>query len=76
MNKFDLECRKFERLPQRHQISTTVHFTIEEVFETLESVDIYMSKYHSMIDPVVNKNFENILITRMDQINVKTFIKI
>ena len=35
MNKFDLECRKFERLPQRHQISTKFYFKIEEVFETL-----------------------------------------
>ena len=35
MNPFELENRKFERLPQTHQLYITFTSTIEEVFEDL-----------------------------------------
>ena len=34
MTTFELNYSRFEQLPQRHQLSTKFHFTIEEVFET------------------------------------------
>ena len=37
MNKFELDYRKFERLPQIQQLSTTFNSAIEEVFGTLET---------------------------------------
>ena len=37
-----LDYIKFERLPQIQQLSTTIQYTIEEVFETLETADIDM----------------------------------
>ena len=54
---FELNYRNFEWLPQRHQLTTTFHFTIEEVFETLDTEDLDMSTAHSIIDPIVNRNF-------------------
>ena len=49
MTIFELYYRKFERLPQRHQLSTIFNYTIEEVFETLETVDVDMSTAHYII---------------------------
>ena len=59
MNTFELEYIKFEQNPQRCQISTNFHLTIEEVFDTLETADVDMSESHSMIDPIFNRNFGN-----------------
>ena len=42
MTKFEPDYRKFKQLPQRHQLTTTFQFTIEEAFETLEITDIDM----------------------------------
>ena len=58
---FEPEYRNFEQLPQRYQLSTTFHFTIEEIFGTLETANLDMSKPHSVIDPIVNRKFGNIL---------------
>ena len=59
MTPFELDYIKFERLPQIHQLSTTFTPTIEEVFETLDISDIGMTSPHSIIKPIVNKNFGN-----------------
>ena len=59
MTSFEIYYRKFERLPQIQQLSTTFNPTIEEVFETLDTADIDMSSSHSMIKPIVNHNFGN-----------------
>ena len=59
MSYFEIEYRSFELLPQRHQLSTTSHFTIEEVFETIEKANVYTSKSHFTIDPIFNRNFVN-----------------
>ena len=52
------------------------HFKIEEVFETLETVYVYMSTFYYIIDPVANRNFGITFTTIMDQINFNTYIKI
>ena len=57
MTSFELEYINFEQLKQIHQLSNTLHFIIEEVFETLERVDVYLSTDHTMVDPIVNRNF-------------------
>ena len=59
MNTFELDYRKFERLPQRQQLSTIFNSTIEEVFETLETAGLYMLTDHFMIEPIFNLNFGN-----------------
>ena len=59
MNTFEQYYRKFERLPQRHQISTICSSTVEEVFETPEIADVDMSTDHSIIEPIVKWNFVN-----------------
>ena len=59
MTTFQLKYRRFERLPRRHQISTIFNSTIEEVIETPETVDVYMSTAYSVIEPIVNHNFGN-----------------
>ena len=42
MNRYKIKYRKFEQIQQRNQLTTTLHFTIEEVFETLEIADVDM----------------------------------
>ena len=61
MTTIEIYYRKFEHLPQKHQLSTIFNSTIEEVFETLETADIDMSTDHSMIEPTVNRYFVNTL---------------
>ena len=57
---FELDYRRFERLPQRHQLSTIFNSAIEEVFETLETSDKEISTAHSIIEPTAKRNFGNI----------------
>ena len=59
-NPFEIYHRKFERIPQRHKISTIFTSTTDEVFETLETADADMTTYQSIIEPIVNRNFGNI----------------
>ena len=59
MTNLELDHIQFKRMPQKHQFPTTLHFKIEEVFLTLDTYDVYMSTDHSMIDPIVNRNFGN-----------------
>ena len=59
MTTFEIEYRNSELLPQINQLSTMLHSTTEEVFETLETEDIDISTAHSMIDSIVNRNFGN-----------------
>ena len=42
-NPFELDYRKFEHLPQSHQLYTTSIYTIEKVSETLETADSDMT---------------------------------
>ena len=57
MTNSELEYRNFEQLPQRHKLSTTFKSKIEGFFETLYTADVDMSTDHSMIYPIVNRNF-------------------
>ena len=59
MAPFELDYRRFERLPQIHKIFTIFTSTIEEVFETLETADLDIPTSHSIIEPTVNRNFDN-----------------
>ena len=53
--------RKFERNPQRRQLSIHFETTMEQVFETLETANIDTTTIYSpnMVKPIVNRNFEN-----------------
>ena len=55
MTTYELQYRPIVCNPQRHQLTTTFHHTIEEVFETLEIEDVDTSIAHSTIDPIVNR---------------------
>ena len=59
MTALKLEYRNFKVLPQIHKLSTMFHFIIEEVFENLETADVDMSTSHSIIYPIVIRNFDN-----------------
>ena len=49
----------FEHQTQSQQLSLTFTLKIEEIFEALETVDIYMTPSDSMIKPIANRNFGN-----------------
>ena len=59
MTPFELCYRKFECIPKIHQLSTTFTPTPEEVFETLYTAYIGIKSSHSIIEPIVNRNFWN-----------------
>ena len=59
MTLYELDYEKFECLPQIHQLSTTFISTIEEFFEILETVDIYVTLPHSIIETILNRDFGN-----------------
>ena len=59
MTPFELDYRNFERLPQIHQLFTIFNSTIEKFLKTLETADIDMTKSHSIIGPIVNRNLGN-----------------
>ena len=59
MTPYKIYYREFECQTQSHQLSTASTSTIEEVFETLDTVDIDMESSHSMIEPIFNRNFSN-----------------
>ena len=42
MTTFELQYRNFEQISQRHQLSTTFQYKIEEVFETIKTEDVDM----------------------------------
>ena len=67
MTSYELEYRRFERQPQINQLYLTFTPKMEERFETLDTADIDMNPYHSIIEPIVNRNFGNTL-----QISVNT----
>ena len=46
-------------MTQRHQLSTILHFTIKEFFETPDTYDADMSTAHYNIFPIVNRSFRN-----------------
>ena len=61
ISTIELENRQFECNSQRHQLSNTFQFTIEEMFETLETADVYITtaNYSTLIETIVNRNFGN-----------------
>ena len=59
MNPFELYYRMFEPHTQRQQLSLTFTPKIEEIFETLETADIYTTPSHSIIETIFNRNFGN-----------------
>ena len=61
MTLFQQEYRRFERKPQRHKLNNKFSFTMEEVFEGLETSDFEMitTRSSNMIEPILNRNFGN-----------------
>ena len=59
MTIFELDYSKFERNQQINQLSTTFNFTVEGVFEILDTEDLDMPSAHSIIDPISKKNYDN-----------------
>ena len=59
MTIYEPDDNFFECIPQSHHISTAFTSTIEEVFENIETTDIDMTSSHSMIEPIVNRDFGN-----------------
>ena len=59
MTPFELDYRRFERQPQIQQLSLILTPKIDGRFETLETTYIYINLSHSMIEPILNKNFVN-----------------
>ena len=49
----------FERPPQSDHLSIIFTPKMEEIFETLETLDLDMNSYHSMIEPIVGINLGN-----------------
>ena len=58
MTLFELEYKTFDHKPQIHQLNNSVSFTMEEVFETLETVgvDMKIERSSKIIEPMVNRN--------------------
>ena len=46
-------------MPQSDQISNIFNPKTEEIFETIETADIDMNISHSIIEPIINRNFGN-----------------
>ena len=59
MTTFELYCINFECLPKIQQLSTIFNSTIEELFETLETVFVDMSTAHSIVEPIFGRDFGN-----------------
>ena len=59
MDSFEIYFKRFERQLQSNQLSIIFNTSIELIFETLETADIDMNLSHSIIEPIVNKNFLN-----------------
>ena len=57
MISFEIDIRRFERQTQRNQLPIIFTPSMEVIFETLETADIGMTPFHSMIEPIVNGNF-------------------
>ena len=62
----------FERHPKNQQIYITFTPTIEEVFETLDKTDIYITLSYATVEPIFNSNLTIHSNIRMDQISVNT----
>ena len=61
MTYFEMDYRKCQPKPQRHQLSIDFEITAEQVFETLEIADINIKTTGSpkMVEPIVNSNVGN-----------------
>ena len=53
--------RNFECKPQRYQLYNIFSFSMEEVFETLETavIDMTTTRPSNMIESIINRNFVN-----------------
>ena len=60
MTSFEIYFIIFESQPQSNKLSIIFAPSIELIFGTLETAEIYMNPSHSMIEPIVNRNFGNI----------------
>ena len=62
MTSFELEYRKIEGNPYRHQLNNIFPFIMEEFLETLEAADAELIKTRSpdIIELLFNRNFGNI----------------
>ena len=61
MTYFEIYYKRFEHQPQSNQLSIIFTPSMEVIFETLKTADIEMNLYHSIIEPIFNRNFGNIL---------------
>ena len=61
MTYFEMDYRKIERKPQRHQLYVYFEITMEQIFEILEAEDIETTttSYPNMIEPIFNRIFGN-----------------
>ena len=59
MTSFELDFKRFEHQPQSDQLSEIFTPSMEGTFKTLQTADIDMNPSHSMIEPIVNRNFRN-----------------
>ena len=59
MTPFELDYIMFDRQPQRQEPSLTFTPKMEEIFEILETEDIDMIPFHSIIKPIVNSDIGN-----------------
>ena len=60
MTPFEIDYSTFGRQPKIQQLSLMFTPKIEEIFETRETSYIDINPSHSMIEPIVNRNFVNI----------------
>ena len=72
MNPFELYYRRFELHPQIQQLFLSFTPKMEEIFETLETADIYMNPSHSIIKAFSTGILEIHSNIRMDQISVNS----
>ena len=59
MTSFELDFRRFKRQPQSDQLSIIFTPSMELIFGILETADIDMNQYHSIIETIFNRNFGN-----------------
>ena len=59
MTSFEIYFRQFGRHPKRDQLYIILPPSMEIIFETIETADIYMNTFHSIIETIFNRKFGN-----------------
>ena len=59
MTPYEIDYRRLKRKPSSKQLFLTFTPKMEEIFETLETVDIKMNPPHSIIEIILNRNVGN-----------------